>query len=448
MARKNTIHILCCLMTVRLCSSWSAAIPSPAPLFVPHREGRGERDRRALRRPTHERPQEHKPVRELNRYGRRCPRPGPPSRDADGGAARVQPRPAERVPYGGGARTLGHTRVGDHRHAGASAGGISDHLVDIPGPSELEYADHQHQEQHEHHRELHDRLPVRRPTEESRAVHKLPPAANHHTSEPTPMASPYGTVIAPCDSRVGRYPNRPKQARYFIIAKLRDTTSPSARRRNASSSASAPPTKAIIRNAPIRRTGPMKPPTATSNLTSPPPSMPSVNGGSESSSANPAPSTPSTSAVTPSTPRNTSAAPSPATVNQFGIRRQRRSNHTPRPSSVVSVALAITDLVQWSDTLALRGAGAGSTVRPWLRSLRLEDRRYYFGTYGVVGAACSESATALYTSPVRFLMKTRTAIRPIATSAIIRAYSTMPCPESLLQSTFQRSFIDSSWPAA
>src|SRR3989454_1099215 len=210
------------------------------------------------------------------------------------------------------------------------------------------------------------------------------------------------------------------------------------------SSASAPPTRAIMRNAPIRRTGPMKPPTATSNLTSPPPSMPSVNGGSESSSANPAPSTPSTSAVTPSTPRNTSAAPSPATVNQFGIRRQRRSNHTPRPSSVVSVALAITDLVQWSDALALRGAGAGSTVRPWLGSLRLEDRRYYFGTYGVVGAACSESATALYTSPVRFLMKTRTAIRPIATSAIISAYSTMPCPESLLQSTFKRSFIDSS----
>src|SRR3989449_4562415 len=153
------------------------------------------------------------------------------------------------------------------------------------------------------------RSPVRSLIEEGRAVHKLPPAANHHTSEPTPMASPYGTVIAPCDSRVGRYPNRPNQARYFTIAKLRDTTSPSARRRNPSSSASAPPTRAIMRNAPIRRTGPMKPPTATSNLTSPPPSMPSVNGGSESSSANPAPSTPSTSAVTPSTPRNTSAAP-------------------------------------------------------------------------------------------------------------------------------------------
>src|SRR3989449_2814299 len=164
MARKTTIHILCCLMTVRLCSSWSAAIPSPAPLFVPHREGRGERDRRALRRPTHERPQEHKPVREPNRYGRRRPRPGPPSRDADGGAARVQPRPAERVPYGGEDRILGHTRVGDHRHAGASAGGIGDHLVDIPGPSELEYADHQHQEQHEHHRELHDRRIDRKST--------------------------------------------------------------------------------------------------------------------------------------------------------------------------------------------------------------------------------------------------------------------------------------------
>src|SRR3989449_4338521 len=178
------------------------------------------------------------------------------------------------------------------------------------------------------------------------------------------MASPYGTVIAPCDSRVGRYPNRPKNARYCTIAKLRDTTSPTLRRRKPSSSASTPPTRAIIRNAPIRRTGPMKPPTAASNLTSPPPSMPSVNGGSESSSANPAPSTPSTSALTPSTPRNSSATPSPATVNTFGIRRQRRSNHTPRLSSVASAALAITDLVQCSDTLALRGAGAGSTVRP------------------------------------------------------------------------------------
>src|SRR2546428_3491127 len=364
MARKNTIHILCCLMTVRLCSSWSAAIPSPAPLFVPHREGRGERDRRALRRPTHERPQEHNREGKPNRYRRRRPRPGPPPRDADGGAARVQPRPAERVPYGGEDRILRHTRVGDHRHAGASAGGIGDHLVDIPGPSELEYADHQHQEQHEHHRELHDRLPVRSLTEESRAVHKLPPAANHHASEPTPMASPYGTVIAPCDSRVGRYPNRPKNARHFTIAKLRDTTSPTLRRRNASSSASAPPTRAIIRNAPIRRTGPMKPPTAASNLTSPPPSMPSVNGGSESSSANPAPSTPSTSALTPSTPRNSSATPSPATVNTFGIRRQRRSNHTPRLSSVASAALAITDFVSTRDTPALREARAGRTVRP------------------------------------------------------------------------------------
>src|SRR5881628_2714819 len=141
------------------------------------------------------------------------------------------------------------------------------------------------------------------------------------------MASPYGTVIAPCDSRVGRYPNRPKNARYFTIAKLRDTTSPTLRRRNASSSAS-------------------------------------VNGGSESSSANPAPSTPSSSALTPSTPRNSSATASPATVNTFGIRRQRRSNHTPRLSSVASAALAITDFVSTRDTPALRGARAGRTVRP------------------------------------------------------------------------------------
>src|SRR5207245_9355738 len=52
------------------------------------------------------------------------------------------------------------------------------------------------------------------------------------------------------------------------------------------------------------------------------------------------------------------------TTSTFWIRRQPRPNHTPRPSSVVSAALAITNLVQCSDTLALRGAGAGSTVRP------------------------------------------------------------------------------------
>src|SRR2546422_7603939 len=46
--------------------------------------------------------------------------------DADGGTARVQPRPAERVPYGGEDRVLRHAWVRNNCHAGASAGASVD----------------------------------------------------------------------------------------------------------------------------------------------------------------------------------------------------------------------------------------------------------------------------------------------------------------------------------
>src|SRR5262245_8150289 len=188
--------------------------------------------------------------------------------------------------------------------------------------------------------------------------------------------------MAPSDSIVGRYPKRPNNARFFTTAKLRDITSRPARRRSASNNAITPPTSAIAKNAPIRRLGPMNPPTAASNLTSPPPNIPSANGTSARPSPTAAPSTPSNT-LSPKSPRNTSAAPRPAAVNRFGIRRDRTSNQTLRLSSVVSAALAIIAVLR--PTIRPERSEAGKDGPPLL-----EDRRYC-GVYAPEGAFWSRS---------------------------------------------------------
>src|SRR4029079_3778366 len=68
--------------------------------------------------------------------------------------------------------------------------------------------------------------------------------------------------------------------------------------------------------------------------------------------------------------------------------------------------------------------------------------------YGFAGALFSWVAALLNTLPMLFRSTSRMAMRPTATRAMIRAYSTRPWPDSSLQKACHNDFIHPPWPAA
>ena len=134
---------------------------------------------------------------------------------------------------------------------------------------------------------------------------------------------------------------------------------------------------------------------------------------------------------------------SSATSAQSSVRRRftaiRRVPHTGHEAWLVTEIPQYEQRLSMIFQLRVWCCGSGWQAKGELSPLacRLDERQ----GYGLVGALLSSVAALLNTLPMLFRSTSRMAMSPTATSAMIRAYSTKPWPESSLEKACQNRFI-------